>query len=391
MFERQITPELLKLSTQYPVVTLIGPRQSGKTTLAKYLFPNKAYINLEAPDHKQFAMSDPRAFLNRYPEGAILDEIQNVPELSSYIQEIVDVRQQKGQFILTGSHQLSLHAAITQSLAGRTALLSLLPLSMKELSSAHIELDLDHLLLAGGFPRIFNDHLEAFTAHRNYMQTYLERDVRQLIHLRDLHLFQQFLKLCAGRVGQIINYQNLSNELGVSAQTVKHWLSILEASFIIFQLPPYFENFGKRLLKSPKLYFTDVGLATYLLGIESVTQMQRDPLRGALVENLCILELMKQSYNQGRDAELYYFRDSMQHEVDVILKSGHELIPIEIKAAQTFNAHFLSGLEYFKKLVGERCPTGYLVYAGTQQQSIGQWEVIRYDAIGKVANVKSND
>ncbi|MBI5447996.1 MAG: ATP-binding protein [Gammaproteobacteria bacterium] len=384
MIPRIIAQEALNLAKQYPIVTFIGPRQSGKTTLCRAIFPEKPYVNLEAPDIAQFAKEDPRGFLHQYPEGAMLDEIQKTPELLSYLQVIVDENPKKGAFILTGSHQLSLHAAITQSLAGRTALLTLLPLSMQELKQANITQSLDSLLFAGGYPRIYHDHLEPLKAHRNYLQTYLERDVRQLINLKDLHLFQQFIKLCAGRIGQILQYQSLSNELGVSAQTIKHWLSILEASFIIFQLQPYYENLGKRIIKSPKLYFTDVGLASYLLDIQTPSQTQHGPFRGALVENLCILEMLKCRFNAGLDPQLYYYRDNHQHEVDVIYKSGNDLTPIEIKSSQTFHANFISGLSYFKKIAPDRCKQGYLIYTGEHQQKINTWTVLNYQHIDTI-------
>ncbi len=378
LFARTIAYVLKKLATQYPIVTLLGPRQSGKTTLSQQVFSQKIYVNLEEPDTRAFAVSDPRAFLARYPDGAILDEIQRAPELLSYIQSIVDERHEKGLFILTGSHQLALHAAITQSLAGRTALLTLLPLSLAELQSRNITYSLDELLFTGGYPRIYQDHLDPTQVYRQYLQTYVERDVRQLIQIKDLLLFQQFIKLCAGRIGQIINFQSLSNELGVSNQTVKQWISILEASFIIFRLPPYFENLGKRTLKSPKIYFTDTGLACYLLDIDSAKQVQRDPLRGHLVENFVILEMLKHRYNQALDPRLYYYRDNHQHEIDVIFKQGHDLIPIEIKSSQTFHPQFLKGLDYFQKLVGDRCPRGYLIYTGDQEQKIGNWKILNY-------------
>ncbi len=378
---RIIAQETLNLAKQYPIVTVIGPRQSGKTTLCRTLFPEKAYENLEAPDIAQFAKEDPRGFLQQHPHGAILDEIQRVPELLSYLQVIVDENPKKGAFILTGSHQLSLHAAISQSLAGRTALMTLLPLSMQELQQANITQNLDTLLVSGGYPRIYHDHLEPLKAHRNYLQTYLERDVRQLIQLKDLHLFQQFLKLCANRIGQVLQYQYLSNELGVSAQTIKHWLSILEASFIIFQLQPYYENLGKRIIKSPKLYFTDVGLASYLLDVQAPNQMQHRSFRGALVENLCILEMLKYRYNLGLDPQLYYYRDNHQHEIDILYNTGHGLVPIEIKSSQTFHASFISGLDYFKKIVSDRCQQGYLIYTGEHQQKIRSWNVLNYQNI----------
>lgn len=381
MIERDITPELKSLALQYPVVTVLGPRQSGKTTLVKKNFPEKPYVNLEEPDTRMFADLDPRAFIEQYPQGAILDEIQRIPKLLSYIQTIVDKDNPKGMFILTGSHQLELHHAISQSLAGRTALLKLYPLSIRELTNANITLSIDEYLYQGFYPRIYNDNLNATKAYRNYFQTYVERDVRQIVNVKDLAKFQQFIKLCAGRIGQLINMQSLSNDLGIANHTVQHWLSILEASFLIIKLEPYFENFGKRLIKAPKLYFADVGLATYLLDIENMQQLSRDPLRGNLFENLVIMELIKARLNQGLDPHLYFYRDNHQNEVDVIFKQGNQLIPIEIKAAKTFHPEFLKGIRYLHKLIPERCKGGYLVYGGEQQQHIQEVQVINYKYI----------
>ncbi len=376
--QRELGLEILAMANQYPVVTLIGPRQSGKTTLIKQIFPVKPYISLENPDERSFALSDPRAFLERYPQGAILDEIQRVPQLLSYIQGIVDERNIAGMFLLTGSHQLALHEAVSQSLAGRTALLKLMPFSIKELLNAGVNLSLDDYLFHGFYPRVHKNNLNPTKFYRDYVQTYVERDVRQMIHVRDLTVFQHFLKLCAGRIGQIFNSQGLANELGVSHSTIKNWLSVLEASFLIFRLAPYFENFGKRVIKSPKLYFNDVGLACYLLDITSSQQLIRDPLRGHLVENLVVSELVKTQLNQGLEPSLYFYRDSNQNEVDVLYKTGAQLIPIEIKSAKTFNNEFLKGLRYFKNIAQQRCPTGIVIYAGTQEQDIDIFRVLNF-------------
>lgn len=379
MFKRDLQAELKSIAKQYPVVTIVGPRQSGKTTLVQEVFPKKPYVNLEPPDIRALVTQDPRAFLSQYPKGAILDEIQRTPTLLSYIQTIVDEdSSKKGLFILTGSHQLELHQAITQSLAGRTALLTLLPMSMDELQKAGFELSLDELLLNGGYPRIYKDNLNPTTAYRNYFQTYVERDVRQLIHIKNLSLFQKFIKLCAGRIGQIVDFSNLANEVGVSHHTIKEWLSILEASFVIFQLQPYFENFGKRLIKSPKLYFTDLGLATYLLDIENITQLKRDPLRGHLVENLVILELMKTRLNKGLDPKLYFYRDHHQNEVDVIYKTSNQLVPIEIKSSETFHPEFLKGIQYFQNLSKGRGEKGFLIYAGDKSMKVAGISILNY-------------
>lgn len=378
MYKRDIELELQGLAKGYPIVTLIGPRQSGKTTLVKHAFPAKPYANLEAPDVRTLAETDPRNFLEKYPDGAILDEIQRVPSLLSYIQTIVDAADRKGMFILTGSHQLELHQAISQSLAGRTALLTLLPMSLRELQEAGIELRLEEALIKGGYPRVYKDSLDPTKAYRNYFQTYVERDLRQLINVKDLTQFERFVRICAGRTGQIVNLEEIGGEVGLSSHTVKEWISILEASFIVFRLQPYFENFGKRVIKSPKLYFTDVGFASYLLGIENEVQMSRDPLRGHLFENLILLELVKSRLNQGLEPHLYYWRDVQKNEVDVIFKDGQRLVPIEIKSSKTYHPDFLKKLHFFQKLAPERAPKGYLIYAGDQEQTLHSIELLNY-------------
>lgn len=378
MFKRFIEKELKKQAEDYPVVSVVGPRQSGKTTLVRHTFPDKPYINLEALDIQELAQTDPRGFLQSYPEGAILDEIQRVPQLLSYIQVIVDEQDKKGMFILTGSHQLELQQAFSQSLAGRTALLTLLPMSLQELHLSGIDLSLDEAIFQGGYPRIFKDGLNPTKAHRNYFQTYIERDLRQLVQVKDLSQFQKFMRVFVGRIGQLVNAEGIANDVGVSSHTIKEWISILEASFVIIRLQPYFENFGKRTVKSPKIYFTDLGLATYLLGIESLTQLARDPLRGNLVENLVVLELFKYRYNLGMDPQLYFFRDAHGHEVDLIFQSGRELIPIEIKAAQTFHSDFFNNLRFFETLAGERFKKGFLIYAGSQEQRVERFEILNF-------------
>lgn len=366
------------MAKSYPVVSIVGPRQSGKTTLVRQAFPEKPYVNLESPDTLELATSDPRGFLERYPDGVILDEVQRAPSLLSYIQPLVDARNEKGLFILTGSQNLLLHEAVTQSLAGRVALLTLFPLSMNELNKSHFDFSLDESILSGGFPRIFQDHLEPTKAYRNYAQTYVERDLRQLIRVKDLSQFQKFMRLLAGRIGQLLNIESLCGDVGITSKTAKEWISILEASFIVTRLHPYYENFGKRVVKSPKLYFTDVGLATYLLGIQNVLQLSRDPLRGSLVENLVLLELIKYRLNQGLDPNLYFFRDTRGHEVDFIYQDGRDLIPIEVKASMTFNKSFLRHLTFFQSVVGDRSKKGFVVYAGTQEQTVGNFALLNY-------------
>lgn len=384
MFQRKISDTLIDASHGYPIVTIIGPRQAGKSTLARATFADKPYVNLEDPEIRELATTDPRHFLNQYPSGAILDEIQNTPALLSYLQVIVDEKKQNGLFILTGSHQLALHKEISQSLAGRTALLTLLPLSIAELQHSNIELSTNSQILQGGYPRIYDQNLEPARIYSDYYRTYIQRDVRQMINIKDLNLFEKFIKLSAGRIGSVWDANSMANEVGVSGKTINSWISILEASFIVFRLQPYYENFGKRVIKSPKLYFFDVGLASYLLDIENINQLARDPLRGALFENIVILELMKYRLNQGKDSNLYYHRDNHKNEVDVIIKYGHELIPIEIKSAQTFHSSFTKGVQYYRKINGDRSPKGYILYDGENGQKINDIRVLNYRDTDKI-------
>ena len=350
MIPRDLTPELLTQLKEYPIVTVLGPRQSGKTTLTRAVLTDYEYVSLEHPENRAIATEDPKAFLKRYSNKVIFDEIQRAPHLLSYLQGMVDERSENGQFVLTGSHQLELRAAITQSLAGRTGVLHLLPLTISELRAANIKFEeFEDYLFNGFMPRVYDQQQRPNTAYANYYQTYLERDVRQLINLKDVSLFEKFIKLLAGRVGQLINYQSLSNDVGVDSKTIKHWLSILEASFVVFKLPPYFENFGKRVIKTPKYYFTDTGLLCYLLDIENVKQVRRDPLIGNMFENLVALEALKTRYNQGHTSNLYFFRDSAGNEIDILFKSGRDLVGIEIKAASTWHHRFKKGLAHFSE------------------------------------------
>jgi predicted AAA+ superfamily ATPase len=348
VINRDIATELHLLLQEYPIVTVLGPRQAGKTTLVRHELPGYAYVSLEDPDERALATEDPRAFLRRYPDNTIFDEIQRAPILLSYLQGLVDEEQKNGRFVLTGSHQLELRAAVAQSLAGRTGLLHLLPLSISELRQAKITFNnFEDYVLHGFLPRVYSQNQRPYRAYANYYQTYIERDVRQLIQLKDVSLFEKFIKLLAGRVGQLIDYQALSNAVGVSANTIKQWLSVLEASYVVIKLPPYFENFGKRMVKSPKYYFTDVGLLAYLLGIENTTQVLRDPLLGNIFENLVVVDVLKQRYNAGYDADMYFFRDSNGNEIDLLCKTSDGLVGIEIKAASTWHGKFAKQLLSF--------------------------------------------
>ncbi len=378
MFERELEAELKNLAKGYPIVTVIGPRQSGKTTLVKDAFSKKKYANFEFLDIRKMAIEDPRGFLEQFPDGAIFDEIQRVPELLSYIQPLVDEKDQKGMFILTGSHQLELQEAISQSLAGRTAILTLLPLNLIELTAAGFNLSVDEWIFKGGYPRIYKENLDPTKAYRSYFQTYVERDLRQLIQVKDLMQFERFIQILAGRIGQILNMEEIGGEVGVSSHTVKQWISILEASFIIFRLPPYFENFGKRVIKSSKLYFNDVGLACYLLGIQNEVQLSRDPLRGNLFENAVVLELKKYRFNRGLEPSFFYYRDVQKNEVDVIYKKGHELISIEIKSSKTFHSEFIKKLCYFQSIAKDRSPKNFLIYAGSIEQRFKTTQILNY-------------
>ena len=361
---RDIEAELQQLLGEYPVVTILGPRQAGKTTLAKESLKAYSYANLEDPETREIAQEDPKAFLSRYGDKVVVDEVQRVPELLSHIQVKVDAVKGNGQYVLTGSHQLSLRESISQSLAGRTAILNLLPFSIGELKAANIQFDrFENYCFTGFLPRIYEESQRPTTAYSNYYQTYIERDVRQLIQLKDASLFEKMIKLLAGRIGQVLDYSSLANDIGIDAKTVRHWISILEASFIVFKLSPYFENFGKRVIKSPKYYFTDVGLLCFLLGIRESDQISRDPLVGQIFENLVVIECLKSRYNKGMLPDLYFFRDSKGNEVDVVAQSGRFLKAIEIKSASTFAMKQLRGIRRFNSIT-DKVESSYLIYTG---------------------------
>ena len=369
LLNRTIETVLKNLAGRYPVVTITGPRQSGKTTLCRKVFTHKPYANLESPDVRQFAVDDPRGFLAQYPDGAVLDEIQRVPDLVSYLQPLVDQDQRDGLFILTGSQQFEVSNTINQSLAGRTALVKLLPFSMAEIQTAFALPGIDRLLYHGFYPRLWDKQLNPTQALGDYYQTYIERDLRQLVAIRDLNLFQRFIQLCAGRIGGLLNASSLANDAGVSHTTAGNWISLLEASYIIFQLQPYYRNISKRLVKSPKLYFYDVGLAAFLLGIENETHVARHPLRGSLFENMVIAEALKYRFNQGRRSNFYFYRDSKGNEVDLLIVSGSDFFPIEIKSGMTITRDYFKGLKHFAKVFPDDIPRGSgLVYSGETAQ-----------------------
>lgn len=382
---RHLQPVLLSRAKQYPVVTVTGPRQSGKTTLCHQTFPDKPYTNLERPDLRGFARSDPRAFLAQFKEqGAVLDEIQRVPELLSWIQAEVDEKKQMGQFILTGSHQFDLSREISQSLAGRTTLLKLLPLSLSELNQKELKFtfDTDHLLHKGGYPRIYEQNLDAAMVLGDYFETYVQRDLRELIQLKNIQLFEKFVRLLAGRSGQTVNMQSLANDVGVSGNTINDWVSLLEASFIVFRLPPWFANIGKRLTKSPKLYFYDVGLAAWLIGITRVEHMATHPLRGHLFENMVVLEVLKNIHNKGDKPTVYFYRDSQKNEADIVIESGDGIRIIEVKSAQTVPSGAMKPTRKVADILGDRVKSMTLVYGGDEYQKRSDFEVLPYRDIG---------
>jgi uncharacterized protein len=367
MIKRNLEKELLESAREYPVVTVFGPRQSGKTTLVQMAFPDKQYRSLEDPDVRLVAERDPRGFLAELPEGGVLDEIQRAPHLLSYIQGIVDRLKKPGLFILTGSHQPELHQAVSQSLAGRTAVLTLLPFSLNELRQYRKQWDPFALMISGAFPRLHEQKLAPQRFFNGYIQTYVERDVRALVNLKDLSRFQQFLALIAGRFGQLMNYTSLSNDIGVSSTTIKNWVGVLKASYMIFELPAYFENIRKRVVKSSKVYFTDAGLAAHLTGISTPEQAIRDPLRGGLYENLLILEILKARLNRGLRPDFSFYRDSHGNEVDLVIREGRKLHPVEIKSAATFTEDFVKGIEKFRETAGSRCHAGTVLYNGERR------------------------
>jgi uncharacterized protein len=378
MIARNITPLLQQLASQYPVITLTGPRQSGKTTLAKSLFPDKPYVTLENPDTRRYATEDPRGFLSAYPQGAILDEIQRTPELPSYLQGMVDADPQPGRFILTGSQQFELMTQVTQSLAGRTAVLRLLPFTLAEatrLKGSSAPPDLASTLLTGFYPRIHDKSLNPSQALADYFATYVERDLRQLAAVHDLQRFERFVRLCAGRTGQLLNLDSLGNDAGVSHATARAWIDLLQTSYIVHLLPPWFTNSGKRLIKSPKLYFYDVGLACWLLGLRTPSQVSRDPLWGSLFENFIIMEALKDRFNAGESAEMYFYRDSEGNEVDLLLPTGGKLHAIEVKAGATVNSDYFKGLKTFAAHHPKAVAGGGVVFGGTQSQSRSDWPV----------------
>lgn len=379
MIIRESTAVLKKYASYFPVVSVTGPRQSGKTTLVKEVFNDMTYISLENPIHRRQAIDDPNGFLQQYKNGGIIDEIQRVPELFSYIQVIVDEKKMMGQFILTGSNQFEYMHNISQSLAGRMAILKLLPFSHKEIYADN-ELDINEVLVKGMYPAIFDRDIPQGMYYPSYIESYLERDIRQIKNVTDLSLFQKFLEICAGRTGQILNKQSISKECGISQPTVEKWLTILEVSFIAFRLRPYYSNSKKRIIKSPKLYFFDTGLICSLLGINNAGQIANHPLRGEIFETYIISEFIKNRFHQGMRSNYFFYRDNHMNEIDLIIETGYGPVPVEIKSGQTINDSFFKGLKFFRKL-SDRYKQSGLIYGGNQNYTFNNSYIKNYTKV----------
>lgn len=384
MILRQLTDTLLRLAQSFPVVAITGPRQSGKTTLARAVFAEKPYVSLENPAELLFAKEDPRGFLARFPDGAIFDEAQRWPELFSWLQGLVDEDRRSGRFILTGSQQFGLQAGISQSLAGRVGMTQLLPLSLGEWPESAVP-DLNDLLLTGGYPALVAQQVPAQDWFPSYVATYVERDVRQVMKVQDLGTFQRFLRLCAARTGQLLNLAALAGETGISEGSARAWLSVLESSYLVTRLAPYHRNFGKRLVKTPKLYFLDVGLACWLLGIQARETLALHPLRGALFETWVVGEFVKHRFNCGLPADLYFWRDSNGLESDLLFESAGHLQPVEIKSGQTITADYIKAGQKAGRIAGEDALTPWLIHGGSDAYERSGVRVIPWRELGQVS------
>ena len=379
---RLLVKELKRSTKEYPVTAILGPRQSGKTTLAKKAFPKKRYISMEDLDNREFCLQDPKGFLKTYSSGTIIDEVQRTPHLLSYIQTKVDRDRKKGQFILTGSNQFLLEEKLTQSLAGRVSLLRLLPLSMKELGSRKELKNLNHLIFKGFYPQLHTEDMKASHWFDNYIDTYVNKDVRLIKNISNLGQFNTFLKMLAGRVGQLVNFQSLANDCGLSQNTAKSWLSLLESSFIIKRLPPYYKNFNKRLIKAPKIFFYDTGLLCRLLSIKKPVEINTHSLKGFLFENFIFMELEKYFFNLGEKPSIYFWRDKRGFEIDFLIE-GKVLKVIEAKSGRTLSQDFFRNINYFKKITDEKIKS-YLIYSGEEKQIRKETSVLSWRYIGKV-------
>lgn len=383
MIDRDCHALVRSLSKSFKAIAITGPRQSGKTTLTKLFFPRKPYVSLENPVDRNLALTDPVHFLSAFPKGAVLDEVQRAPELFSYLQGILDNSKHKGMFVLTGSNNFMLLESISQSLAGRVGYLDLLPFSVNEKNLCPTPpRNLEENIFLGGYPSVVHDLVKPEAWFGSYVRTYVERDIRLIKNISDLNTFQRFLNLCAGRIGQQVNLSSLGNDVGVDYKTIQSWLGVLQASYIIHLLPPYYKNFNKRQTKMPKLYFYDTGLASYLLGIRKSGELVNHGYRGLLFENFVITELLKNRFNKGQRSNLFYWRDSSGNEVDVLIDNGNKQVPVEIKSSLTFHEEFLKGLFYWEKLTDQK--NGHVVYAGESIKSVKGTTVNSWREINKL-------
>ncbi len=385
MIKRDIENRILKSAKKYGAISITGPRQSGKTTLAKSLFPNYEYVNLESVGDLDLIKSDPKSFMNSIKKGIIIDEIQRYPELLSYIQISIDEDFKPGRYVITGSQNLLLLSNVSQSLAGRVSIVKLLPFSVNELAAVkNTSRDESELILRGFYPAIYDKKFDPGEYYANYITTYVERDVRSIQNIGDLSSFTRFLQILAGRIGQLLNLSEIGAQVGVSHNTIKSWVSILEASYIIFLLQPHHKNFGKRIIKSPKIYFTDVGLAANLLRLDTESELTNYYAFGSLFENLVILDIYKNILNKASTSKLYFFRDKSGNEVDLIIDKGLTLIPIEIKSSKTYNKEFLQGIKYYNKLRNKTDQEGAVVYTGDSWRDVQEVKILNYLDILKI-------
>ncbi|MEO8852446.1 MAG: ATP-binding protein [Ginsengibacter sp.] len=385
MIKRALGSQIIATSKKMPVIVVTGPRQSGKSTLIKELFPKHAYFNLEDIELRQFALSDPKAFLQNNSEKIIIDEVQYAPDLLSYIQVITDREKIAGQFIISGSQNLLLMESITQSLAGRVAIFNLLPFSLEEIKNTNFALtNYEDYILKGFYPRIYDLDLNPTTWLQDYLTTYVERDVRQLLNVGDLNTFRHFLEICSGRIGQLINLSDIGNIVGVSYQTVNRWLSVLETSFIVYTLRPFHKNFNKRIVKTPKLYFYDTGLACALLNLRNTNDLNRHFAKGALFENFIINEILKNQLNRHSSPKNYFWNAAGSYEIDLLLDQGGRLLPVEIKSGRTINNNFFDGFKYFQPLSGASSTDSYLVYGGDEVQKRSIAKVLSWKNLDEI-------
>ncbi|MCF7794846.1 ATP-binding protein [Patescibacteria group bacterium] len=387
MISRKITKEILQLKKEFPIVTILGPRQSGKTTLVQDIFKTYKYVSFEDPDIRELVKDDPRGFLKEYDKNVIIDEVQRVPEFFSYLQTHVDNIKKNGSFILTGSHNYLLMESISQSLAGRTGIVTLLPLSMEELPKENIS-NLNKAIFTGFYPRIFDQSIRPSSFYKSYVNTYIERDIRMIKNISSYSSFLRFLKLIAGRCGQVLNIKTIAEDSGISYHTAENWISILETSYIIFKLQPYYKNFNKRIIKSPKIFFYDTGLLSYLLGIRKEDELTNHYLKGNIFENFIVSDIIKYDYNRGNLANFYFWQDSNANKVDLIIDNGQDVTAIEIKAGSTIRSELFKNLVSWRELQDNKKQSEFLFYAGDMNISRKGVKVLNWKDLAKIKNLQ---